>query len=82
MNASALNRYTGLSIAGFDKGLTVYVVPNPGGDSIALACYAIDRYQAAIFGDYRVGLEILALNGALTFAGLWLISRRANERGL
>jgi hypothetical protein len=33
-------RYTGLSIAGFDKGLTVYVVPNPGGDSTALACYA------------------------------------------
>jgi hypothetical protein len=33
-------RYTGLSIAGFDKALTVYVVPNPGGNSTALACYA------------------------------------------
>jgi hypothetical protein len=33
-------RYSGLSIAGFDKGLTVYVVPSPGGDSTALACYA------------------------------------------
>ena len=32
--------------------------------------------QRAIFGDYQVGLEILALNGALMFAGLWLISKR------
>jgi Na+/proline symporter len=42
-----------------------------------LACYAVDHYQRAIFGDYQVGLEILALNGALTFAGLWLCSKRA-----
>jgi Na+/proline symporter len=42
-----------------------------------LACYAIDHFQGALFGDYRVGLEILALNGALTFAGLWLVSKRA-----
>jgi Na+/proline symporter len=41
-----------------------------------LACYAVDHYQRALFGDYEVGLEILVLNGALTFAGLWLISRR------
>ncbi len=41
-----------------------------------LACYAVDHFQRAIFGDYEVGLEILALNGALTFAGLWLISKR------
>jgi Na+/proline symporter len=41
-----------------------------------LICYAVDHYQHAIFGDYRVGLEILVLNGALTFAGLVLISRR------
>jgi hypothetical protein len=40
-----------------------------------LICYAVDHYQSALFGDYRIGLEILLLNGALTFAGLWLISR-------
>jgi hypothetical protein len=33
-------RYTGLSIPGFGRSVTVYVVPNPGGDSTALACYA------------------------------------------
>jgi Na+/proline symporter len=45
-----------------------------------LICYAVDHYQRAIFGDYQVGLEILALNGALTFAGLWLISGRRTAR--
>jgi hypothetical protein len=39
-----------------------------------LVCYGIDRNQAALFGDYRIGLEILALNGLLTFAGLWPFS--------
>ena len=42
-----------------------------------LACFAIDHYQPALLGSYRIGLEILVLNGALVFAGLWLISRRA-----
>jgi uncharacterized sodium:solute symporter family permease YidK len=40
-----------------------------------LLCYAIDRNQAALFGAYRIGLEILALNGLLTYLGLWLVSR-------
>jgi Na+/proline symporter len=39
-------------------------------------CFWIDRNQRALFGDYEVGLEFLVLNGALTFAGLWLVSRR------
>jgi Na+/proline symporter len=39
-------------------------------------CYAVDHYQEALFGSYRIGLEILAVNGALTFAGLWLVSRK------
>ena len=39
-----------------------------------LICYAVDHYQESLFGSYRIGLEILVLNGALTFAGLWLVS--------
>jgi Na+/proline symporter len=39
-------------------------------------CLWIDINQKALLGDYRLGLEILVLNGALTFAGLWLVSRR------
>jgi Na+/proline symporter len=41
-----------------------------------LVCYAVAHYQEALFGAYRIGLEILVLNGALCFAGLWLISRK------
>jgi hypothetical protein len=39
-------RYTGFSIAGFDKNLTVYVVPNPGGNSTVLACFAAPALSA------------------------------------
>jgi len=49
--------------------------------AVALAapalCLWIDVNQRALLGDYRLGLEILVLNGALTFAGLWLASRPA-----
>jgi hypothetical protein len=33
-------KYAQLSVAGFDKTLTIFVIPNPGGDPTALACYA------------------------------------------
>ncbi|MDP1898871.1 MAG: sodium:solute symporter [Rubrivivax sp.] len=39
-------------------------------------CWVIDAYQAPLFGRWQVGLELLLLNGAITFAGLWLASRR------
>jgi Na+/proline symporter len=45
-----------------------------------LICFWIDRNQAALFGSYRIGLEILVLNGSLTFAGLWLVSRPGRLR--
>ena len=48
---------------------------------IALAapvvCYFIDKYQRALFGTYEIGLELLIINGLLTFGGLWLVSRRS-----
>jgi Na+/proline symporter len=37
-------------------------------------CWVIDMSQAQLFGAYRFGLEMLLLNAALTFAGLWLAS--------
>jgi Na+/proline symporter len=42
-------------------------------------CFWIDRNQRALFGNYEVGLELLVLNGAFTFAGLWLISGRTSS---
>ena len=38
-------------------------------------CLLLESNQAAIFGAYQLGLELLVLNGALTFAGLWALSR-------
>ncbi|WP_018674547.1 sodium:solute symporter [Riemerella columbina] len=37
--------------------------------------FIIDKYQSLIFGDFQVGLELLIINGLLTFIGLWLISK-------
>jgi Na+/proline symporter len=42
-----------------------------------LLCWVIDVNQAALFGGWQLGLELLVLNGALTFAGLWAMSRKA-----
>ncbi len=37
--------------------------------------YIIDHYQTQLFGDFKIGLELLIINGTLTFFGLWLIRR-------
>lgn len=42
-----------------------------------LLCWLIDAHQAALFGRWRIGLEMLLINGAISFAGLWLGSRPA-----
>lgn len=36
--------------------------------------FVIDKYQGFLFGDFRIGLELLIINGMLTFIGLWMIS--------
>jgi Na+/proline symporter len=40
-------------------------------------CWVIELSQAQLFGNYRFGLELLLVNAALTFAGLWLASTKA-----
>jgi Na+/proline symporter len=42
-----------------------------------ILCWVIDLNQRALFGNWQLGLELLLLNGALTFGGLWLVSRPA-----
>jgi Na+/proline symporter len=48
--------------------------------AVALAapalCWALDAHQQQLLGAWQVGLELLVLNGLLTFAGLWLLSSR------
>ena len=34
----------------------------------------ISDFAISIFGEYKIGYELLILNGILTFAGLWIIS--------
>jgi Na+/proline symporter len=39
-----------------------------------LLCLALDAAQASLFGSFRIGQELLIINGLFTFLGLWLIS--------
>jgi Na+/proline symporter len=41
-----------------------------------LISFLIDKYQALLFGDFKIGLELLIINGLLTFIGLWLIRKK------
>jgi SSS family transporter len=38
--------------------------------------YAINYYTPLWFNGYKIGIEILIVNGLLTFAGLWAISEK------
>jgi hypothetical protein len=38
-------------------------------------CFFLDKFQKDIFGKYEIGLELLIINGLITFIGLWLISK-------
>lgn len=55
-----------------DKWVPVICIAAP------VFCYLLDVYQKNIFGDFQIGLELLLINGLLTFAGLLIISKKAN----
>lgn len=38
--------------------------------------YFLDHYQEKFFGDFKIGLELLLINGLITFFGLWLIRKK------
>jgi Na+/proline symporter len=42
-------------------------------------CFFIDKYQHLLFGNFQIGLELIVINGLLTFAGLWMISETEAE---
>ncbi len=44
-----------------------------------IICFFLDRFQKEIFGSFEIGLELLIINGLITFIGLWLISRPADK---
>ncbi len=57
-----------------DKLVPVITVISP------IICFFIDKYQANLFGNFQIGLELLIINGLLTFTGLLLISSPAANK--
>ena len=44
-----------------------------------LISYWISSNSVDWFSGYKIGNEVLILNGAITFVGLWLISKKASK---
>ena len=45
-----------------------------------ILCLLLDYAQPFLFGNFRIGQELLIINGLLTFIGLWVISRPITEK--
>jgi Na+/proline symporter len=59
-----------------DRWVPVVAVAGP------LLCALVEQEQALLFAHYRIGLELLILNGSLVLAGLFLISTPAEKGGV
>jgi len=44
-----------------------------------VGCYFISHHAAAWFGGFQIGIELLVINGLLTFLGLWAISKKQSS---
>lgn len=44
-------------------------------------CYIISDNAARWFNGFQIGIELLILNALITFAGLWMISAKAEKQG-
>lgn len=40
----------------------------------------LDSISKTIFNGYKIGNELILINGLFTFAGLWMISRKSSDR--
>ena len=45
-----------------------------------ILCLALDYAQPFLFGNFKIGQELLIINGLFTFIGLWLISTPNTEK--
>ena len=41
-----------------------------------LLSYFLSKYSATILGGYQIGIELLIINGLLTYFGLFMISKK------
>ena len=44
-----------------------------------VGCFFLSKYSMVLFNGYKFGFELLLLNGLLTFAGLYLFSRKPQK---
>lgn len=54
-----------------DKWVPLIAILSP------LICFLLDMYQQNLFGKFEIGLELLVINGLLTFIGLLIVSRKS-----
>lgn len=47
-----------------------------------ILCLILDKFQTVLFGHFKLGQELLIINGLITFIGLWLISKPSNQNKL
>lgn len=45
-----------------------------------LICFFVDKYQDSLFPGFKIGSELLLLNGFITFMGLLIISKKSNKQ--
>jgi Na+/proline symporter len=43
--------------------------------------YFLSKFSAKLLGGYQIGIELLIINGFLTFLGMWLISKKGVSPG-
>ena len=53
-----------------DKWVPLIVIISP------VICYVISIFSEHLLFGYRFGFELLIMNGALTFAGLWIVKKK------
>jgi hypothetical protein len=60
-------RYTHVKLAGFDRDLTLYAIPNPSGEETVLACYASASQTAYIRACEHIVASLTVLGQAQTY---------------
>jgi hypothetical protein len=43
---------------------------------LPIVCILLNDYSVTLFNGYKFGFEMLIVNGAFTFLGLWLIKEK------
>jgi len=56
-----------------DKWIPLVAIASP------IICYLLSSHSVQLFWGYNFGFEMIILNGALTFMGLWLLRRKRQQ---